>query len=192
MSKFITRLLRHSQKVYRGDDGRKAIENTGFWSDEMKKQFVNAQHVDRKNGISSGKRWRTEGKVSILLESEQSSSILVLSSSPRAFRKYNQSYIARQCAGYQKVLIPGGVSLNTGRQAVFFTVVDLMDDQDGLGEFLCDLLQARIAPYRNTWTPFQNTVFWCNLKLAQQRGLQFYQNKIKRSYSLRHTVCRVH
>ena len=30
--------------------------------------------------------------------------------------------------------IPGGVSLRTGRQAVFFAVVNPMDNQDGLGE----------------------------------------------------------
>ena len=64
-----------------------------------------------------------------------------------------------------------------GRQAVFFTVVNPMDNQDGLGETLCDLTQATIAPYKNTWKRFQNTVYWCNLKLAQQRGLQFYQTR---------------
>ena len=47
--------------------------------------------VDRKMDISSGKRWRTEEKISI------SSSIPVPSSNPRTFRKYNQSCIARQC-----------------------------------------------------------------------------------------------
>ena len=74
-------------------------------------------------------------------------------------------------------LIPGGVSLKTGRRVVFFTVVSPMDNQDCPGETLCDLSLARIVPYKNTWTHFQDTVFWCNLKLAQQRGL----NKIKRS-----------
>ena len=69
-------------------------------------------------------------------------------------------------------LIPGGVSLRMGRQAVFFTVVNPMDNQDGLGESLCDLSQARIAPYNLFWKRCQNTVCWCNLKLAQQRGLQ--------------------
>ena len=48
-------------------------------------------------------------------------------------------------------LIPGGVRLKTGRQAVFFTVVNPMDNQDGSGETLCDLSQARIASYKNTW-----------------------------------------
>ena len=74
-------------------------------------------------------------------------------------------------------LIQGGVSLRAGRQAVFFTVVNPMDNQDGLGETPCELSQARIAPYKNTWKLFQNTVFWCTLKLAQQRGLQFYQTR---------------
>ena len=32
-------------------------------------------------------------------------------------------------------------------------------------------------PYKNTWECFQNTVFWCNLELAQERGLQFYQTR---------------
>ena len=52
------------------------------------------------------------------------------------------------------------------RHAMFFTVVNPMDNQDGLGETLCDLSKARL-----------NTVFWCNLKLSQQRGLQFYQTR---------------
>ena len=49
--------------------------------------------------------------------------------------------------------------LRTGRQAVFFTIVNPMDNQDGLGETLCDLSQARIAPYTNTWKRFQNSIF---------------------------------
>ena len=74
-------------------------------------------------------------------------------------------------------LIPGGVSLKTGRQAVFFTVVNPMNNQDGSGETLCDLPKSRVAPYKNTWKHFQVTIFWCNLKLAQQRRLQFYQTR---------------
>ena len=108
--------------------------------------------VDKNMDISSGKRWRTEEKVSILLESELSSSIVVPSSNPRTFRKYNQSlalqdnvlfpegfteYIYHVGNGKElrsivrHGLIPGGVSLKTGRQAVFFTVVNPMDNQDG-------------------------------------------------------------
>ena len=42
----------------------------------------------------------------------------------------------------------------------------------GCGETPRDLTTPRIAPYTNTWKPLQNTVFWCNLKFAQEKGLQ--------------------
>ena len=82
VSRFITRFLRHNQKVYREYDGavhydqviddckKKHSDNSRYWSDEMKKDFVNAPHWStEKMGISSGKRWRAKEKVSILLES---------------------------------------------------------------------------------------------------------------------------
>ena len=70
-------------------------------------------------------------------------------------------------------LIPGGVSLRTGRQAVFFTVVNPMDNQDDLGETYATCHKQDSRHAKNTGKHFQDTVFWCNLKLAQQRGLQF-------------------
>ena len=144
--------------------------------------------------ISSGKRWRTEEKVSILRESELSSSIPVPYSNPRSrinpavqdnvlLPEGSTEYIYHVGNGkeFRSIvnhgLVTGGVSLKTGRHAVFFTVVNPMDNQDCLGETLCDLSQARIAPYKNTWKRFQDTVCWCNLKLAQQRGLHFYQTR---------------
>ena len=156
--------------------------------------------------ISSGKRLRTEEKISILLESELSSSIPVPPSNPRTFRKYNQSCIARQCTVtrrfYQCIyhvgngkelrsivnhgLIPGGVSPRTGRQAVLFTIENHIDNQDGLWKNPVRLVTSKNRAIQ------KYTVCCCNLKLVQQRGLHFLSNKIKRSYSLRHTACRVH
>ena len=64
VSKFITRLLRHSQEVYREADGavhfdqvtdewkKRQSDNTGYWSDEMKKDFVNASHWSIEKWIS--------------------------------------------------------------------------------------------------------------------------------------------
>ena len=64
VSKFITRLIRHSQKVYREADGavhhdqgideckKRQSDNTGYWSDEMKKHFVNAPHWSIEKWIS--------------------------------------------------------------------------------------------------------------------------------------------
>ena len=74
-------------------------------------------------------------------------------------------------------LNPGGRSLKRGRQSVFFTVTNPMEDDNGVGEIPCDLTKPRIAPYKNTWKLHRNTVSWCNLKLAQRKGLQFYQTR---------------
>ena len=76
-------------------------------------------------------------------------------------------------------LIPGGTSLKRGRQVVFFTTVNPMEDVHGTRETPCDLTKPSIAPYKNTWKRFQNTVFWCNSELAQERerGLQFFTNR---------------
>ena len=73
--------------------------------------------------------------------------------------------------------VPGGFSTKTVRHAVFFTVVNPMDDEQGLRETFCDLSKAGIAPCGNTWKPLQETVYWCNLLLAQGGGQQFYQTR---------------
>ena len=64
-----------------------------------------------------------------------------------------------------------------GRQAVFSTAVNPMEDVYGMGETPHDLTKTWVAPYTNTWKRIHNTVFWCNLKLAQEQGLQFYQTR---------------
>ena len=43
-------------------------------------------------------------------------------------------------------LIPGVVSLRTGRQAVFFTIVNPMGNQDGFGETCATCHKQEIAP----------------------------------------------
>ena len=74
-------------------------------------------------------------------------------------------------------LIPGGRGLKRGRQSVFFTVTNPMEDDNGVGETPSDLNNPRITPYKNTWKPLRNTISWCNLKLGQRKGLQFYQTR---------------
>ena len=75
-------------------------------------------------------------------------------------------------------VIPGGVSLRTGRQAVCFTIVIPMDNQDWLrGNPMRLVTSKNRATQKYFGKRLQNTVFWCNLKLAQQRGLQFYQTR---------------
>ena len=74
-------------------------------------------------------------------------------------------------------LIPGGRSLKKDWQSVFFTALNPMDDNQDLEEVEYDLNKPRIAVYKNTWRAHQNAVFWCNVKLVQRKGLQFYQTR---------------
>ena len=48
---------------------------------------------------------------------------------------------------------------------------------DQHNEVQCDLENPRVAVYKNTWIIYQNTVYLCNLKFAQKKGLQFYQTR---------------
>ena len=164
--------------------------------------------VNWQMGISSGKRRRTEEKVSIMLENELSSSIPLPSNNPRPAKKYNQSCIARQCTVTRRFYrvfssrrkrkrievnseswfdSKKNQSQNKQTRCVLH-YCDPMDNQDGLGETLCDLSQARIVPYQNTIKRFSE---YSILKLAQQRTV-ILSNKITRNYFPRHTACRVH
>ena len=72
-------------------------------------------------------------------------------------------------------LMPGGESLRRDRQSVFFTAVNPMCARQDLEEVEYDLDKPSIAVYKHTWRIHPNTVYWCNLQLAQTKGLQFYQ-----------------
>ena len=49
--------------------------------------------------------------------------------------------------------------------------------------------KPRITVYRNTWRVHQNTVYWGTLKLAQRKGLQFYQTRSHAIALFQHTSC---
>ena len=85
-------------------------------------------------------------------------------------------------------LVPGGFSTKTGRYAVFFTVVDPMDDEQGSREAFCDSSQARIAPNKSTWKHLQNTVCWCKLLPAQEKDYDFTKQCPMQSYSTIHCL----
>ena len=189
MSKFITRLLRHSQKAYREDDGavhddqvideckEKQFDNTRYWSDEMQKHLVSAQHWSIEKWVSVLARGgRQKKRFQCCLNPNYPHQFLYL----RAIHGHSGSTInpALQdnvllSEGFTEYihhvgngnelrslvnhgLISGRVSLKTGRQAVFFTVVNRA-------------IQKILGDH------FRIQYFWCNLKFAQQRGLQFYQ-----------------
>ena len=70
-------------------------------------------------------------------------------------------------------LIPGGKSFKRGRQAVFFTSVNPMEDGYGMegNSTRSDGIKDR-AFQEHLESPSKN-FFRCNLKLAQEKGLQF-------------------
>ena len=68
------------------------------------------------------------------------------------------------------------VSKVTGSQ-FFFTAVNPTYTHQHQEEVQYDLDKPRNAVYKNIWRVHQNAVHWCNLKLAQRKGLQFYQTR---------------
>ena len=73
-------------------------------------------------------------------------------------------------------LISGGQHLSK-RQTVFFLPLDPMDKEHKDPEKI-DLKAPRLARYMHTaWKKHQNTVYWVDIKLAQKKGLKFYQTR---------------
>ena len=59
---------------------------------------------------------------------------------------------------------------------MYFTTVNSMSvNQHKEVEY--DLTKPRIAAFKNNRKIQQNTVYWCNLRVAQGQGLQFYQTR---------------
>ena len=73
-------------------------------------------------------------------------------------------------------LIPGGQNLSK-RQTIFFTSVDPMNKEHKDPDVF-DLDAPRLAQYMHkAWKKHQNTVYWLDIKFAQQKGLKFYQTR---------------
>ena len=73
-------------------------------------------------------------------------------------------------------IIPMGKCLKNDRHAVYFTTVNPMSVNQH-EEVDYDQNKPRIAVYKNTWKFTQNTVYWCNLKVAQKKGLHLNQTR---------------
>ena len=82
-------------------------------------------------------------------------------------------------------LIPGGVSLRTGEQAVFFTIVNPMDNQDGLvRENPMRLVTSKnraIQKYLETLSEYSILV---QFEARSTKRTAILSNKVKRSYPL--------
>ena len=197
VSKAITRLQRHDQSVPRGIDGE--IHYSDIIEECRRKKFDGASQSLLEDWISNlAKGGGARKRFRYCLNPNSSNQFLYLRAIqghsgesgidpalqdkiliPKRFTEYlhHVGNANELNSMIRNGLIPGGQSLKRGRQAVFFTTVNPMDDGQSMEEILCDLDMPRIAPYKNTWKRRQNTVCWCNFKLAQEKGFLCYQTR---------------
>ena len=76
----------------------------------------------------------------------------------------------------QSGLIPGGKDVKKGRHEVVFTAVNPVFI-DHYREKDYEMRKPRIAVYKHNEKIHQITLHWCNFRVAQSRGLQFYQTR---------------
>ena len=188
VSKLTTRLLRHDDSVNREEDEavkfedlasrfQSRITSSSHWSIRtllsflqrgggMKKRFQDCVdpsspetflYLRAKESHSGGTHGGPTLQDNVLLPSDFAEHIYHVGS----------SHVLHSII--QSGLIPGGKSVKKERHAVMF-----VDRHNGV-EY--DLTNPRIAVYKNLWKTFQNTVYWCTLKVAQKKGLQFYQTR---------------
>ena len=194
VSKFMIRLLRHDQPVPREDDGAVRFEDL---AEKFKAKFGGISHwtVDAsitflaKGGgpkksfqyclnLNSSKHFLYFRAIQghsggTLVDPALQDNVLL----PNDFADYiyHIGNAHDMHSIIQGGLIPGGKSLKRDRQALFFTAVSPTDDNQDLEEVQYDLDKPRIAVSKHTWRAHQNTLYWCNLKVAQRKRLQFYQ-----------------
>ena len=131
-------------------------EDSRCWSDEIKEQLNMAPHWSAEKWTDVLSKGRGEKKrFHYCLKPKCPEKLLYLQAI--------QGHSGKAYSGNAR-----GFSTKTDRYAVFFTVVNPMDDEQGLRETFCDLSKAREAPYKSTW---------CNLLPAQEERMQFYQTR---------------
>ena len=209
VSKAMTRLLRHDESVPRGSDG--AIHYNDIIEECRKQKFDDASQwllEDRISKLAKGvgpkKRFQycvnpnSSNQFLYLRAIQGHSGYNVVDPAlqdnvllPNGFTEY--LYHVGNANELNSItrngLISGGTSLKRGRQAVFFTTVNPMEDVCGMGETPCDLTKPWIAPYNNTGKRLQNTVFRCTLKLAQEREIcNFTRHGHMQSFSTTHCL----
>ena len=70
-------------------------------------------------------------------------------------------------------LIAGGKDTKEGRQTVFFTAVDPVNQPQKDEPYDA----TRVVPYRTEWKVYQNAENWINLKSAQEKRPAFWQTR---------------
>ena len=74
-------------------------------------------------------------------------------------------------------LIPGGQNSSKERQTVFFTAVNPLN-KEHKDPYEIGFNALRLAWYKQKkWKRHQDTVYWVDIQLAQQKGFKFYQTR---------------
>ena len=150
--KRMTRLLRHDPTVLRDEDGSSRIRNLG--TDVSFRIYIFSVCVNSNTLILHCKTmccYRTTSPSTYHVVSSHDTHSII-----------------------QSGLIPGGKEFKKGSMRVFFTAVNPMFI-DHCRERDYDVTKPRIAVYKHNWKIHQNTVYWLNVRVAQSKGLQFYQ-----------------
>ena len=196
MSKALIRLLRHGHSVHREEDGAVRFYDI---LEEFKKKFVGALQWSICDWISTlAKGGGQKKRFQYCLNPNSSRQFLyfrgiqghsggnavdpelhdnVLIPEDLTEYIYHVGNVSETFSTIGCGLIAGGRSPKSWRQSVFFTAVHPVDCVNSTEETPCDFTKPRITPDKNTWTPLQNNINWCNLNLAQERGLQFCQTR---------------
>ena len=192
MSKKLINLLRHGS-LPREDDGA-----TEFWriKDYFQNHFMYFHHWSDEKWKSSMIRGGgnkkifqyctvSTGEILYLRDLQGHSGRNLIDPSlqdnvviPDSFFKYN--YHVGCAINLHSIinsgLIPGSQILSK-RQTVFFLSVNPMDKEHKDPEKI-DLEAPRLAQHMHkAWKKHQNTVYWVDIKLAQKKGLKFYQTR---------------
>ena len=193
VSKKVIRLLRHSQKVHREEDGavhfwriKENLQNpfpqSVHWSDDRWKACLAAgggakrrfQYCTDDSGAIVYFRALQGHPGRNLIDPSLQDDVVI----PSNFFQY--IYHIGCALNLHSIinsgLIPGGQN-SSKRHTVFFLLVDPMDtshkDPDEI-----DLNVPRRARYlHNAWKRHQDAVFWVDFDLAIEKGLTFYQTR---------------
>ena len=126
----------------------------------------------------------------IAIDSELQDNVLL----PKEFTEYihHVGNVSEMHSIIRSGLILGGQSLKRGRQSVFFTVVNPMDDDSCLEETPCDLTKPRIAPYKKTWKTSSKYGILVQFETCSRERIAILPNTVARIRPLQHTTSGLH
>ena len=208
LSKKIINLLRHNQKLHREEDGAIQFYKIKFhlrnhhsqiqnWSDDRWKACLAAgggskrryQYCSDYLGTILYLRALQGHSGSNLIDPTLQDNVLI---GPGIFPYiYHVGSNFNLYSIISNGLIPGGQNLSR-RQSVFFLPVDPRKEDHKDPEYI-DYTAPRLARYlQNAWKRHQDTVFWVDIDLGNQRRIDVLSDKIERNYSSRNTSSPLH